>query len=220
MRRLTITVIVLALVVAGAVVVSRVGGRDTSASTDTTSRARPDTPESGVAPGAVAEVPEVDIAGARRAAITAVALTDDVVTARFISRRDLIAGFTTPGFGSRLADATSDQVNALLVELGDREADPTALVALEQPLTATATATSSGVRVEVWSVLIVAAPGTGPARQAWRTVTVDMVDVDGRWLVDSWTSTPGPTPALPAEVALDSADVVAVRMGDALRVGG
>jgi hypothetical protein len=113
-----------------------------------------------------------------------------VVTAGFISRRDLIAGFTTPTFGPKLADATSDQVNALLVGLGDHNADATRLVAL------------------------------GPVRQAWRTVTVDMVDVEGRWLVDTWASTPGPTPALPAEVALDSAETVVGRMGAAVRVGG
>jgi hypothetical protein len=217
MRRLTITVTALALVAAGALVLSRVGHGDTSAASNATSRGRVESPVSGAVGGSVAEV---DVAGARRAAITVVALTDDVVTAGFISRRDLIASFTTSTFGSKLADTTSDQVNALLVELGDRNADPTRLVALEQPLTATATATSLGVRVEVWSVLIVSVPGTGPARQAWRTVTVDMVDIDGRWLVDSWTSAPGPTPALPAEVALDSADMVAVRMGVAVRVGG
>jgi hypothetical protein len=218
MRRLTIAVGVLAAVAVVAVVLSRLGGDDSAASSDTTGAARVESPVSGAAAGV--SVAEVDVAGARRAAITAVALTDDVVTAGFISRRDLIAGFTTPTFGVELADATSDQVNALLVELGDRDADPTALVALEQPLTATATLTSSGVRVEVWSVLIVSVPGTGPARQAWRTVTVDMVDVNGRWLVDSWTSTPGPTPALPAEVALDSSETVAGQMGDLSRVGG
>jgi hypothetical protein len=217
MRRVTIAFIVLALIAAGAVALSRAGHGDSSASSNATSRGPVESPIPGAVGGSVAEV---DVAGARRAAITAVALTDDVVTAGFISRRDLIAGFTTPSFGSKLADATSDQVNALLVELGDRDADPTRLVALEQPLTAAAAPTTSGVRVEVWSVLIVAVPGTGPARQAWRTVTVDMVDVDGRWLVDSWTSTPGPTPALPAEVALDSADILAGRMGDSLRVGG
>jgi hypothetical protein len=216
MRRLTISVATVALVAGGALVLSRVGHGDTSRQSNA-SRTRVEPPASGAVDSAVAEV---DVAGARRAAIAAVALTDDVVTAGFISRRDLIASFTTLMFGSKLADTTSDQVNALLVQLGDRNADPTRLVALEQPLTATATATSSGVRVEVWSVLIVSVPGTGPARQAWRTVTVDMADINGRWLVDSWTSTPGPTPALPAEVALDSADMVAGRMADDARVGG
>jgi hypothetical protein len=62
----------------------------------------------------------------------------------------------------------------------------------------------------VWSVLVVAVPGLGPGRQVWRTVTLDMVDVDGRWLVDGWVSEPGPTPGLAVEVALDDATAVAV----------
>ena len=162
----------------------------------------------------------MDVAGAQQAAMVAVGLTDEVVTAGFISRRDVIAGFTTAAFGPRLADQTAEQVNALLVELGARDADVAGLVAVEQPLGSTATVTAEGVRVEVWSVLVIAVPGTGPGRQAWRTVTVDMVDVDGRWLVDSWTSTPGPTPALPTEVSLDAAEVIADRIDSYVLVGG
>jgi hypothetical protein len=33
-----------------------------------------------------------------------------------------------------------------------------------------------------------------------------MVEVDGRWLVDGWSSTPGPSPAPPAEGAFDDAE--------------
>ena len=73
---------------------------------------------------------------------------------------------------------------------------------IEQPITATVEATATGAQVRVWSVLVVAAPGVGPGRQVWRTVTLDMVDAGGRWLVDGWTSTPGPSPAPPAEGAV------------------
>ena len=76
---------------------------------------------------------------------------------------------------------------------------------LEQPITATVEATSTGAQVRVWSVLVVAAPGVGPGRQVWRTVTLDMVEAGGRWLVDGWASTPGPSPAPPAEGAYDDA---------------
>ena len=34
-----------------------------------------------------------------------------------------------------------------------------------------------------------------PLTQAWRTVTLEMVLVDGRWLVDGWESVEGPSPA-------------------------
>jgi hypothetical protein len=65
------------------------------------------------------------------------------------------------------------------------------------------------VRVRVWSVLVVAVTGGGPGREVWRTVTLEMVGSDRGWLVDRWTSTPGPTPAPPAEGAFDDAAAVA-----------
>ena len=69
--------------------------------------------------------------------------------------------------------------------------------------------------VRVWSVLVVAAPGAGRARQVWRTVTLDLVDAStGVWLVDGWASTPGPTPAPPPEAPIvDAAAIVAPLAG-------
>ncbi len=147
-----------------------------------------------------------DVAGARAAAVAAVASTGEVVGAGFISRRDLIAAFTTEGFGPVLADVTSDQILGLQTEIGARDADPRQLAVAEVPLTATAVPTPAGVEVEVWSVLVVAAPGVGPGRAVWRTVTLTMVPVAGRgWLVDGWASTPGPTPALAPEIDVATA---------------
>ncbi|MDO8392453.1 MAG: hypothetical protein Q7V57_18420 [Actinomycetota bacterium] len=137
--------------------------------------------------------------------MAAVSLTDEVARAGFISRRELIESFTTPAYGPKLADETSSAVNAMLLELGQRQTDPSALYVVEQPITARAEANGNGVRVEVWSVLVVAVPGTGPGRQVWRTVTLDMVKVGGRWLVGRWVSTPGPTPSPSAEGAFDDA---------------
>jgi hypothetical protein len=150
----------------------------------------------------------VDVVAARRAAIEAVALTDEVVEAGFITRRDLIEGFATDDLAPRLVADTSAQVNALLVELGSRDADVTQVSLIEQPLSARATVIGDVVQVEVWSLLVIAVPGTGPARQAWRTVTLDMVLVDGRWLVSDWQSRPGPTPAPAVEAAFDDAATV------------
>ncbi len=150
----------------------------------------------------------VDVVAARRAAIEAVALTDEVVEAGFITRRDLIEGFATDDLAPRLVADTSAQVNALLVELGSRDADVTQVSLIEQPLSARATVIGGAVRVDVWSLLVIAVPGTGPARQAWRTVTLDMVLVDGRWLVSEWESRPGPTPAPAVEAAFDDAATV------------
>jgi hypothetical protein len=181
---------------------------------------------SPVAPNNAAErsvstdlTPVVDLEGAARAAVAAVGTTGDVATAGFISRRELIERFATPEFGSQLADMTSDQLRALASELGARDVDAASMSVVEQPITVATTSTANGARVEVYSVLVVAVPGMGPARQTWRTVTLDMVVRDGWWLVDGWESSPGPTPALAAEVTIDTADDVAARLGWK-RVGG
>ena len=89
----------------------------------------------------------------------------------------------------------------------------TALRLIEQPLSARAMVIGDVVRVDVWSLSVIAAPGTGPARQAWRTVTVDMVLVDGRWLVSEWKSRPGPTPAPAVEASFDDASTVGELLG-------
>lgn len=145
----------------------------------------------------------VPLPDARNAAIAAVAMTDDVFRSGFISRRELIETFATDDFGSTLADQTSQQVTSLLLQLGERDVLPVDVSLVEQPITATVLDESSETAsVEVWSVLVVAAEGAGPARQMWRTVTVDLELVEGSWLVDAWTSTLGPTPALSPEADL------------------
>jgi hypothetical protein len=148
---------------------------------------------------------------AQRAAADVVSRTGEVVAAGFISRRELVETFTTPSFGPTFADETGRAIDAMLVELGSRQADAANVVVREQPISSTAVATTNGVVVvRVWSVLIVAAPGAGPGRQAWRTVTLDMVQRNGVWLVDGWASAPGPTPSPPAGGVVDSAEAVAV----------
>lgn len=150
---------------------------------------------------------------AEAAAISVVASTGDVVAAGFISRRELVESFCTERFGPTFASESGRAIDAMLLELGARNVERGELVVLEEPVTATSTVTTAGVKVRVWSVLVVAAPGVGPARQVWRTVTVDMVEVDGRWLVDGWVSQFGPTPAAPAEAPIDAAEPVAVVLG-------
>ena len=130
-----------------------------------------------------------------------------------LTDRELIESVTPTGYASRLADETSQAVSAMLLELGERNADASKMAVLEQPFMAIAERTPTGARVMVWLVLVVAVPGVGPGRQVWRTVTLDMVDVDGRWLVNGWLSIPGPTPAPAAEAAFDDATVVAGPVG-------
>ena len=118
-----------------------------------------------------------DVEPARRAAIRAVAMTGEVVRAGFISRRELIESFTTPGFGPTLAASTSEAVTAMLLELGERDADVSdAGRAGAADHGHRRGDIRPGAQVRVWSVLVVAAPGVGPGRQVWRTVTLDMVE--------------------------------------------
>lgn len=155
-----------------------------------------------------------DADGARAAAISAVALTGDIVRAGFITRADMIAALATPAFAPELAQDTTAQVEDLVAEIGSDEVVPSELTWLESPLTATVTTPAAAdnpdrAEVEVWSVLVVAAPD-GIARQGWRTVTLNLSWVDGDWRIDGWSSRPGPTPALPplADVA-DVSDIEA-----------
>ena len=201
----------LATVMLVGVIVARAGSGDTGPDGNTSASVAEPSASSPSATGpGVAAAPSASIDEAQVAAIKAVGRTGEVVAEGFISRRELIETFTTRSFGPTFADETGRAIDAMLIELGSREVDLADLVVHEQPITSTAAATADGVQVRVWSVLIIAAPGTGPGRQAWRTVTLDMVQHDGVWLVDGWASSPGPTPSPPAEGIVDSAETVAV----------
>ena len=63
------------------------------------------------------------------------------------------------------------------------------------------------------SVSVIAVPGLGPARQVWHTVTLRMVLVESRWLVDDWKSVSGPTPSPSADASFEDATVVAGPLG-------
>jgi hypothetical protein len=154
----------------------------------------------------------VDIGAARRAAVAAVSRTGEVVAAGMFSRGDLIATFATPAFAAALAAETTAQVNAFFVALGVSGVDASKVAVVEAPITARAVPTAGGVRVQVWTVLVAAVPDTGVAREAWRTVTVDMVDLGGRWLVDGWSSAPGPAPVPAADGVFGDADAVRERL--------
>ena len=150
-------------------------------------------------PPAAASPPPVatgsDVGGARAAAIVAVASTPAVLRAGPLSRRDLIAGFATERFTGELTARSNDQARSLLVGPG---VDTVSVV--EVPITATATIMSDGsVSVRVWSVFAVAVSLADPAREVWRTTTVTMRLEAGRWRVDGWLSSVGPTPAQPVD---------------------
>lgn len=138
-----------------------------------------------------------DATGARAAALSAVGLTGPIARAGFITRRDMIGELTTTRYGSTLAAASARQLHELMGDLGPAGLVPAELLWSELPLTARVVdATTHRVRVEVWTVLVVGAPGVGVPRQAWRTVTVQLAWQRGDWRIDRWSSKPGPTPVL------------------------
>lgn len=146
--------------------------------------------------------PAIDeLEAARSVAVHAVSMTGPVAAAGFTSRADLIASFATAEFAPVLLDRTNEQMRELAREFVGQGVYLSSLRAVETPLTATAVATEAGATVTVWSVLVVAITDEAPARQMWRTVTLDLVDTDGGWRVAAWASAPGPTP-LPATDAM------------------
>jgi hypothetical protein len=185
-KRIVIVVTALASVGVAGFVLSRSGG---DGSND-------EVAASAVAAEANPETTAVAAPSPEPAAAAAVALTGAVVTAGLISRRELIESFTTPGFGDELADLTSEQVASTQLALTGSSHTDTALSVVEFPLRVrTVDLDDRTATVEVWSVLVIAAVGEPVARQAWRTVTLDLELMDGRWLVDGWVSVDGPTPA-------------------------
>lgn len=206
MKRVAVTVSMLGAVALVGVVLIR-GGDD-----------GPATRAVGLAPvgdAVVAPLP-AQTPSPEEAAAAAVAMTGDVVTAGLISRRELIESFTTPEFGSEFADVTSEQVTEMELSMTETGRSPAGLLVEEFPLLArTASREGTTATVEVWSVIVVTSADEPVARQAWRTVTLDLELFERRWLVDGWESVEGPAPAAAAEGAIASgADIAGVLAWD------
>lgn len=164
----------------------------------------PAEPSTGGETSAVPSLPtSVAFESARSAAVSAVAMTGEVTAAGFASRPDLIRSFTTADFAPVLLDRTNQQLRDLAREFVGQGIGLSSLKAVETPLTASVVATDTGARATVWSVLVVVVADAGPARQMWRTVTLDLVPVDGTWRVDAWESVAGPTPLPLTEASFD-----------------
>jgi hypothetical protein len=163
-----------------------------------------DTPATTLAAPATQTQPADVLEIARAVALRAVAMTGQVATAGFTSRADLIASFATADFAPALLDRTNEQMRDLAQEFVGKGVGLSSLRAVETPLTATAVGTDAGARVTVWSVLVIAVADEGPARQLWRTVTLDLVESDGTWRVAGWDSAPGPTPLPSTDATFDA----------------
>jgi hypothetical protein len=106
-------------------------------------------------------------------------------------------------------------------DLDDAGVTPNSVVFSELPLTAhVVRADDSRCRVEVWSVLVIAVPGQGAPRQAWRTVSIDLAWENHDWRIDGWTARPGPTPALATEAPIASPNELVEVAGWPAAAGG
>ncbi|GMU78503.1 MAG: hypothetical protein AMXMBFR46_12980 [Acidimicrobiia bacterium] len=151
-----------------------------------------------------------DQTGARAAAVSAVSLTGDIARAGFITRADMIAALATARYGPTLARLSAEQLAAMTGALGPEGVTAASVVFAELPLTARVVRVdSTRARVAVWSVLVVAVPDRGAPRQAWRTVTVDLVWEREDWRVDGWDAEAGPTPLLDTHGPIATAEELA-----------
>ena len=157
---------------------------------------------------------------ARSAGVAAVARTREVFEAGAIVVGDVIAEFATARFAPELAERTSQQVVDLLFGLRRTEGRAVAVSMLSQPVTAPAEAIAGGrVAVSVWTVSVFVAEGHSPAPEQWSTIQLDMVAEDGRWLVDGWEVTAGPSPAPAPEGVFGTGDEVSAVAGVAVGRG-
>lgn len=210
--RAATAVAVLVLVAAAAVATNRCSPPDDSSTRDTPSA----TSTPGVEAGPTSQRHGVptgwsgDAAGARAAAISAVAVTGEIARAGFITRSDMLSELASDRYAPTLAAESGRQLTAMLAEVEARGVARQSVLFRELPLTArVVNVDTTTAQVEVWSVLIAAAPGGGAPRQAWRTVAVELVWERDDWRIDGWTASAGPTPALASSAAVDDIDRLA-----------
>jgi len=151
-----------------------------------------------------------DLVAARAAGVVAVSRTREVFEAGAISRRDVIAEFASKRFAPELATRTSQQVVSLLFGLRESEGRAVDVTLTSQPVTAQAHALSAErIAVDVWTVSVFVAEGQAAAAEQWSTVHLELVRESGRWLVDSWDTTLGPSPVPAPEGSYATSDEVA-----------
>ncbi len=131
------------------------------------------------------------IGEARQAAVRWVGSTGDLLRVGAIERQLRLEQLVVPS--ARAAMAASFETGA--AQLAARLPVPASeLLLIETPVTATARAEGTATVVEVWSALAFGAEPLGSPRTVWRTTTVRLEAVAGKWLVSSSEVRLGPTP--------------------------
>jgi hypothetical protein len=127
------------------------------------------------------------------AAVAFVASTDNLMAHSSIGRAEIFRKLVVPDQVATNARAFEQVAESMAATL---EVPVMRLTWVEAPLTATlAEATDDTATVKVWTVSVLGAPDSGTPQQVWRTVTVVLDLVDGRWLVGDSSADSGPTPA-------------------------
>jgi hypothetical protein len=127
------------------------------------------------------------------AALSYVASTDTLMAHSPIGRHAILEQLVLPRTLDEQAAALVEATAAMATKMG---VPVERLAWVEAPLTATVTdATPATASVAVWTVSVYGAPDVGSPEQVWRTVQIDLVLVDGAWLVSAADAEAGPTPA-------------------------
>ena len=151
--------------------------------------------------GQLATAVFVDTSGATEAAAAAVRAITSMVTGGYFTRRDLISTMSTQRYGPELIELTSVSLSSFSFEVDTSDE----FWLIVEPIRSNSTPiTPDHVRVEVWALAVVASTESGVGRESWQTVTLDMQLEEGRWLVDSWLSEPGPAPAPSADLVFST----------------
>ena len=153
----------------------------------------------------ISETTAAPVAGAVddpvKAAVTYVASTDGLMAHSPVGRKEIFRRLLTPSALEAQVLAFEQAASEMALTL---DVPVERLVWVEAPITATLVESAAGsASVDVWTVSILGAPDAGSPQQVWRTVHVDLEEVDGGWRIAAATADEGPTPAA-NELALQS----------------
>jgi len=134
-----------------------------------------------------------DAPGPVDAAVQYVASTDSLVAHSAVGRQELLRRMVAPDALAEHAEALESAIADMATRL---DVPVERLTWVEAPITASvASVAGTAVSVDVWTVSILGAPEVGSPQEVWRTVHVDLEQVDEGWLVAAATADAGPTPA-------------------------
>lgn len=152
---------------------------------------RPDQQPPPSAAGQPSNTGAPTISDARLVGLRWVSSTGGLLTMGSIERQLRLEELVVPS--ARAVMAASFETGA--ARLAGRLPVPASeLLLIEAPVTATVRAEGTAAVVEVWSVLVFGAERLGAPQTVWRTTTVRLEPLDGRWLVASTEVRLGPAP--------------------------